>query len=84
MFLASLNNADSLFYFFIGLTAIGLWLFPLIATPIIAHKKGRSGFGWFMLSLVIGIIAFIIICCVSGAEKKSELAEYKEIYRDSK
>ena len=35
-----------------------------IACPIIAHKKGRSAFGWFFGGLFLGGIGLIIVCCL--------------------
>ena len=37
----------------------------MIACPIIAHKKGRSAFGWFFGGLFLGGIGLIIVCCLS-------------------
>ena len=35
-----------------------------IITCSIAENKNRNGFGWFLLSLLFGIIPLIIICCL--------------------
>ena len=46
------------------MTIIMIWLFLSVASGVIANNKGRSGFGFFMLSVIlsplIGIIAALI------------------------
>lgn len=37
----------------------------MIICPIIAHKKGRSVFGWFFGGLLLGGIGIIIVSCLS-------------------
>ena len=36
----------------------------MILCPIIAHKKGRSAFGWFFGGLFLGGIGLIIVSCL--------------------
>jgi hypothetical protein len=38
-----------------------LWLFFAVLTPIVATAKGRSGVGWFLLGLVFGLLALIVV-----------------------
>lgn len=35
------------------------WLCFAIAAAVVAHNKGRSGVGWFVLGLLLGPMAFI-------------------------
>lgn len=41
------------------------WILFAVAVGIFASNKGRSGFGWFVLSLVISPLLGIIFCAVS-------------------
>lgn len=37
------------------------WLACVIITTVVAFSKGRSGFGWFILSCFFGIFALILV-----------------------
>jgi hypothetical protein len=43
------------------LFVFGVWIGIAVLTGIYASHRGRSGFGWFFLSLFIPILAFIIV-----------------------
>ena len=47
-----------LFYF---LFVFGIWIGIAVLTGIYASHRGRSGVGWFFISLFIPILAFIIV-----------------------
>jgi uncharacterized membrane protein len=63
-----------------------LLLLSFIVIPI-ARKRGRSGFGWFLLSLIISPIVTMIILFVLGdteekrREKRKESIEEEERFR---
>ena len=42
------------------MTIVIIWFFCAIISAIIASNKGRSGFGWFFLGLLIGPFAFAV------------------------
>ena len=47
------------------MTMIFFWVLFAIAVGIFASNRGRSGFGWFFLSLIISPLLGIIFCAVS-------------------
>jgi hypothetical protein len=51
-----------------------LWVVLSIAVAILASNKGRSGFGWFVLSLVISPLIAGLFCAVSGNLKQAAIA----------
>jgi len=54
-----------------------LWLFLSIVAGIIASNKGRSGFGFFLLSIVLSPLIGIIAALVAGKNKSK--VEEKQI-----
>lgn len=46
-----------------------LFLTILIGTPCVAKYKGRSFFLWLLYALVLNIIAFVHVLCVSKLKK---------------
>ncbi|MCQ2339567.1 MAG: SHOCT domain-containing protein [Paludibacteraceae bacterium] len=49
------------------------WLILSIIVACIASSKGRSGFGWFCLSMLISpLISLIILLCVGDSQDKQE------------
>lgn len=47
------------------ITWIALWFGLSIAVAILASNKGRSGFLWFLLAIVISPLLALIFCAVS-------------------
>ena len=45
-----------------------IWISTAIACAVIATDKGRSGFGWFFLGLVLGLFALVMIACLSRVD----------------
>ncbi len=41
-----------------------IWLVCAVVTAIIASAKGRFGFGWFFVGLLLGIFGLILIACL--------------------
>jgi phosphotransferase system glucose/maltose/N-acetylglucosamine-specific IIC component len=41
------------------------WVLFSIAVGVLASNKGRSGFGWFLLSLIVSPVLGLIFCAVS-------------------
>ena len=39
----------------------GAWILILIATPMVARKRGRSGVSWFFLSLFFSYLAILVL-----------------------
>ncbi|MCQ2348561.1 MAG: SHOCT domain-containing protein [Paludibacteraceae bacterium] len=49
------------------------WLSLSIIVACIASSKGRTGFGWFCLSMLVSpIISIIILLCVGDSQEKKE------------
>lgn len=49
------------------------WLILSIIVACIASSKGRSGFGWFCLSMLVSpLISVIILLCVGDSQEKKE------------
>lgn len=46
--------------------AIAIWIIVSIIIGILASNKNRSGFGWFILSLLISPLLSAIILMVAG------------------
>lgn len=53
-----------------------LWLFLSIVAGIIANNKGRSGFGFFLLSVLLSPLIGIIAALVAG-ENRANVEEKK-------
>jgi hypothetical protein len=53
-----------------------LWLFLSIVAGIIASNKGRSGFGFFLLSVLLSPLIGIIAALVAG-ENRANVEEKK-------
>lgn len=47
------------------MTVFFFWLLFSIAVGIMASNKGRSGFGWFLLSCLISPLLGLLFCAVS-------------------
>ncbi|WP_428086346.1 zinc ribbon domain-containing protein [Candidatus Thioglobus sp.] len=53
-----------------------LWLFLSIIAGVIASNKGRSGFGFFLLSVILSPLIGIIAALVAG-ENRNNVEEKK-------
>ncbi len=40
------------------------WFVSLVLTPIVARTKHRSGLAWFLLALLLGILATILVALI--------------------
>ena len=49
-----------------------LWLLFGIICAVVASRKGRSGFGWFLLGCVLGIFGLIWVLVISPNQQKLE------------
>jgi Zn finger protein HypA/HybF involved in hydrogenase expression len=43
---------------------IVVWIICGIVTGVIASAKGRSGFGWLIIGMLLGIFGVILIACM--------------------
>lgn len=50
------------------------WLGASVVVGIIASSRGRSGFGWFILSLLISPLLAVILVLALGASKSAAAA----------
>lgn len=66
------------------LTVIIVWLALWILTMTLASKRGRSGFGWALLALLISpLLTCIILLCIGETQKcRFERIEAEERYRN--
>ncbi len=48
----------------IGILGIIVSIVSTIASPVIAHDKGRSAIGWFFGGLFLSGLGLIIVCCL--------------------
>ena len=48
-----------------------LWLLSGIAAGAIGSSKGRFGFGWFLLGLVLGVFALVMVIAMPVREKRA-------------
>jgi len=48
---------------------IFLWFACAIITTIVASSKGRSGFGWFILSIFFGFFALLLVALLPSLKK---------------
>lgn len=46
-----------------------IWLGFVVATTIVANSKGRSGFGWFWLSIPFGFFALLIVALMPAVKQ---------------
>lgn len=54
---------------------IAFWLVCALAAGIVASSKGRSGFGWFLLSLLLfGILGLLIVGFMPSLKRAPALA----------
>ena len=44
-----------------GLLYLALWLISMSFGPIIAKRRGRSGFNWFALSFLFSFLALMVL-----------------------
>ena len=51
-------------YYIYYVIAVIVTVVSTIACPIIAHKKGRSAFGWFFGGWILGGLGLIIVSCL--------------------
>jgi hypothetical protein len=49
-----------------------IWLLCGIISAIVASNKGRSGFGWFIIGLLLGPLGLILSLAVSKKQKALE------------
>ena len=45
---------------------LAIWIGSAIASAIIASGKNRNGVGWFVIGILLGVFALIIIICLPG------------------
>ena len=50
---------------------IFFWLMCAVAAAVIGAAKGRSGFGWLILGLLLGIFAVIIVACLPSLKRQT-------------
>ena len=55
-----------------------VWLLFGVASAVVATNKGRSGFGWFLLGVLLGPFGFILSLVVS---KNAPAVERKAVER---
>lgn len=60
-------TASSAGYTVIGVVALVVWIGSMIATPMLASRKGRSGVSWFFLALFFSVIALVAVLLVSDS-----------------
>lgn len=46
------------------MAVFGFWLLLSVAVGVLASNRGRSGFGWFVLSLAVSPLLGLIFCLV--------------------
>lgn len=51
-----------------------IWIVFAVATALIADAKNRNVIGWFVLSIVIGAFATIIVACLPRLDKTERQA----------
>jgi hypothetical protein len=56
-----------------AMAALGAWIFSCIACPLVAESKGRDVLGWFLLGLVFGPLAFLVIWAMAP-QQASDIA----------
>jgi hypothetical protein len=54
-----------------------VWLIFAVATGAVASSKGRSGVGWFLIGLVGGVFALIIVAVLPN--QKVEAARHEQL-----
>jgi len=50
-----------------------LWFFAFVGTPIVALNKNRNALGWFVLALLIGIFAFLLVALLPALPDMSAM-----------
>ena len=65
------------------LTIVVIWLALWVLTGCMAAKRGRSAFGWMMLSLLLSSLLTVIILAFIGEtqKRKYQRIEAEERYR---
>ncbi len=48
-----------------------IWIICGAVTAIIAASKGRSGAGWLMIGLLLGIFGVILVACMPAVPKEA-------------
>lgn len=56
-----------------GLIAVIFWLFLCVLIGIFAHKRGRFGFGWGIVSLTLSpLVGWLIVLALPDVGKSTE------------
>lgn len=65
------------------ITIIIVWLVLWVLTMVLASKRGRLGFGWALLALLISplLTCIILLCIGETQEHRFERIEAEERYR---
>ena len=62
----------------IFLSFIFVWLIAALVCGIIASSKGRNGFGWFCIGLLIGIFGIILLACLPSIKPQAVVFQAAE------
>ncbi len=65
-------------------TFLIIWLLCALPCALIASTKNRSGFGWFILGLLFGLVALSIIACLKRIEPANYVEEEEDEPEDNK
>ena len=49
-----------------------LWVLLAAGCGLVASAKGRSGFGWFALGLIMPLIVLIIVACLPAVTSETK------------
>ena len=61
-----------------GLIYLLLWFIGIPATTMLASKKGRDGFLWFLASFFFSPLSFLIVLCLPENTKELEARAMKD------
>ena len=50
-----------------------------IATGIIASRKGHSGFGWFVLSIIFPLLTLIMVLCLKKIDRGNQQQQQQTV-----
>ena len=56
-----------------------VWLLFGVITAVVASKKGRSGFGWFVLGMMLGPFGFVLAVVVSENKRNYSAQLYADL-----
>lgn len=58
---------------------VAFWMLLAVVVGVAAHKRGRMGFGWFVLAVMLSpLIAGLLLLAVGGAAESTDPSTHRQ------